>query len=295
MWFLKISSRVSWVAAILICAASSVAAQIPRERANPGGPVDEVFWAPNIITMGSVANLPKGNVNLTIMHVFGIATDGIKDLFGLDDLANIRIGLDYGLSDRVSIGFARSRFDKLFDFRFKGNFLRQTKDGRVPLELAIKGDMGIRTDENGFDLQDRPNYLGAVLLARKFSDTVSLQLTPMFSHFNTVFIESVGSSEIIEEENDHFALGIGGRVVMGTRVAILFEYISVIGSRSDGTRDEMGVALNVETGGHVFQLFLKTSQWLTEQHAIARNRDQFLKGDFRFGFNVNRVFSLVSN
>jgi len=117
----------------------------------------------------------------------------------------------------------------------------------------------------------------------------------MYSHFNTVFIESGQDGEIIKEENDHFALGIGGRVVMGTRVAILFEYIPVIGSRSDGTRDEMGVAVNIETGGHVFQLFLKTSLWLTEQHAIARNRDQFLDGAFRFGFNVNRVFSLTSN
>ena len=292
---MKQSIRISWAFAVLICTSSSVEAQIPRERANPGGPVDEVFWAPNIITMASVANLPKGNLNLTIMHVFGIATDGIKDLFGLDDPANIRIGLDYGVSDRVSVGFARSRFEKLFDFRFKANLLRQTKDGRVPLELAIKGDIGIRTDEIGFDLQDRPNYLGAILLARKFSDTVSLQITPMYSHFNTVFIEIGQDEEIIEEENDHFALGIGGRVVMGTRVAILFEYIPVIGSRSDGTRDEMGVAVNIETGGHVFQLFLKTSLWLTEQHAIARNRDQFLDGDFRFGFNVNRVFSLTSN
>ncbi|MCH8245921.1 MAG: hypothetical protein IH951_05865 [Bacteroidetes bacterium] len=280
---------------VLVCLSSSVDAQIPRERANPGGPVFEVFWAPNIITTASVANVPKGNLNVTIMHVFGIATDGIKDLFGLDDPANIRIGFDYGVSDRVSIGFARSRFDKLFDFRFKANLLRQTRDGRIPLEVAIKGDMGIRTDEIEFDLKDRPNYLGAVLIGRKFSDVVSLQIVPMFSHFNTVFIEIGENEEVIKEENDHLALGIGGRFVLSTRIAVLFEYIPVFGSRSDGTRDEMGIALNLETGGHVFQLFLKTSTWLTEQHAISRNRDRFLAGDFRFGFTVNRVFSLASN
>ncbi len=287
--------RASWISALLISMSASTLAQIPRERANPGGPVDEVFWAPNIITMASVTNLPKGNLNLTIMHVFGIATDGVKDLFGLDDPANIRIGLDYGITDRFSIGFARSRFEKLFDFRFKASLIRQTKDDRIPFELSVKGDMGIRTDEIGFDLQDRPSYLGAILLARKFSGSVSLQLMPMFSHFNTVFIETDADGKIIEEENDHFALGIGGRVVVGPQFSVLFEYIPVIGARSDGTRDEMGIALNIETGGHVFQLFFKTSPWLTEQHAISRNRDRFLDGEFRFGFNVNRVFSLASN
>ena len=97
----------------------------------------------------------------------------------------------------------------------------------------------------------------------------------MFSHFNTVFIEIGENEEVIKEENDHLALGIGGRFVLSTRIAVLFEYIPVFGSRSDGTRDEMGIALNLETGGHVFQLFLKTSTWLTEQHAISRNRDRF--------------------
>ncbi len=269
-------------------------AQMKRSRANSGGPVDEIFLAPGIIGSASVTNIPEGNLNFTILHTFGIMTDGADDLFGLDAAANIRFGLDFGVSDRLSIGIGRSRFDKLFDVRFKAKLLRQTKDDRIPVEIAVKGDAGIMTEKNGYAFIDRLNYFGSVLIARRFSDLLSIQLTPMFSHFNTVFIERNLDNSIRAEENDHIALGIAARWVLSTRTSLLVEYLPVLGSRSDGTRDAFSVAYNIETGGHVFQLFLKTSQWLTEQHIIARNTDDFFDGDFRFGFNVNRVFSLGS-
>lgn len=267
-------------------------AQIPRQRAVTNGPVDEVFWAPNIITMSSVTNIPKGNLNFTIMHVFGIATNGIEDLYGLDGAANIRFGLDYGLHDRLSVGFGRSRFDKVYDVRFKANLLRQTTNDSMPIELAVKGDVGITTLENGFDFADRLSYLSSVLIARKFSEQLSLQVMPMFSHFNTVFIERGVNDEIIEEANDHFAIGLGGRYAFNDRWALTVEYIPVLGERSDNTVDAISIGFDIETGGHVFQLFFTTSQWMTEQHTIARNVDDFFEGDFRFGFNVHRVFYL---
>ncbi|NBC16161.1 MAG: hypothetical protein GVY18_02465 [Bacteroidetes bacterium] len=267
-------------------------AQMPRERANPGGPVEDTFWAPTLIMTSSVMHLPQQNLNFTIMHSFGIATDGVETLFGLDGSANIRFGLDYGVTDWLSLGIGRSRFDKLYDGRVKARLLQQRKDNRIPVTLSLKGDVGIVTTENGFDVQDRLNYLGAVLIARKFNDRLSLQVTPMFSHFNTVFISRDLDGEIITEENDHLAVGLGGRYAFNDRWAILAEYIPVFGDRTDGTENAVAVGVNIETGGHVFQLFLTTSQWMTEQHTIARNTDDFFAGDFRFGFNVNRVFRL---
>lgn len=265
---------------------------MPRERADPGGPVDEVFWAPSVILTSSVTNLPGGNLNVTIMHAFGIATDGVETLFGLDGAANIRFGVDYGVFDRLSVGIGRSRFDKLYDARFKANLLRQTKDGRIPVEVALKGSVGIMTLRNGFDFADRLNYFASLLVARKVTDRLSVQVAPMFSHFNTVFIERGAGGEVVEERNDHIALGLAGRYVLSPRFALLAEYLPVLGARSDGTTDVISLSLDIETGGHVFQLFFTSSSWLTEQHALARNADDFLAGDFRFGFNVNRVFSL---
>jgi hypothetical protein len=213
-------------------------------------------------------------------------------LFGLDDAANIRFGVDYGVLDRLSVGLGRSRFDKLYDARFKAGVLRQTKDDSMPLDVALKGNVGIMTLENGFAVADRLNYFASLLVARKASERLSVQITPMFSHFNTVLIERGADGEILEDENNHFALGLAARFVMSRRLALLVEYLPVIGARSDGTTDALSVGLNIETGGHVFQLFFTTSQWFTDQHVIARNEENFLDGDFRFGFNVNRVFAI---
>ena len=279
------------MAVVLGLGAEASRAQMPRERVDPGGPVEEVFWAPSAVLGSSVYSLPQGNLNVTIMHAFGVVTNGVRDLFGLDGAANIRFGADYGVHDRLSIGVGRSRFDKLYDVRFKAKLLRQMKDNTPPVDVALKGDVGIMTVENGFDGADRLSYFASLMIARTFGERVSLQVTPMFSHFNTVFIERSGR-RILEEENDHVALGLTGRVVLSRRLALQVEYMPVLGARSDGTTNALSVGLDIETGGHVFQLFFTTSQWLTEQHVIARNDDGFFDGDFRFGFNVNRVFRL---
>ncbi|MBX2820226.1 MAG: hypothetical protein KTR29_11115 [Rhodothermaceae bacterium] len=281
-----------FVVSIIIVPTLDLAAQMPRQRANPSGPVDEVFWAPRVVHLTSVTNLEKNNLDFNIKHTFGVLTNGVEDLFGLDAAANIRFGLDYGITDWLSVGVGRSRFDKLYDGRFKLNALRQKKDGSIPLELAFTGNAAILTVKNGYEVADRLSYMGGVILARKFSDRISLQVTPMFTHFNTVTIERDINDQVVEEINDIVALGIAGRVVLTERVALLVEYIPVLGDRNDQTEDALSVSFDIETGGHVFQLFFTTSQSMTEQHVVARNRDDFLNGDIRFGFNVHRVFSL---
>ncbi len=285
------------VSVLLIVLASALpirnaSAQMPRERAEPNGAVEEVFWAPSIISTASVTNLEQRNLNFTIMHVFGVLSNGVEDLFGLDASANIRFGLDYGITDRLSVGAGRSRYDKLYDSRFKLNVLRQAKRRGSPIELALKGSAAITTVKNGFDVIDRMSYHAAVLIARKFDDRISIQISPMYSHFNTVFITRDGDGNVVKEFNDHFAVAFGGRVVLTDKVALTAEYIPIFGDRSDGTVDAFGFGFDIETGGHVFQLFFTTSQWLTEQHMMARNSDDFARGGRRLGFNVNRVFSL---
>lgn len=276
--------------ALALVVFQSASAQIERRRANPSAPVDELFWAPTLVSTASVTNVPKGNLNFSIMHAFGLVSDGVDEWFGLDAGANIRIGLDYGLTDRISVGIGRTRLEKTVDLRTKVSVFRQTRDDRMPLEVAVKGDMGIRTERNGFDFADRLSYLGSVLVARRVSDRVSLQVTPMVSHFNLVYAETGPGGEALVEENTHLAVALGGRFVLNDWLAAVVEYIPVLGDRSDGTRDAMAVAFDIETGGHVFQVFFASSVWLTEQHVIARNVDDFFAGDFRFGFNVNRVF-----
>ncbi len=289
--FKRYSSIVVILAACIVSGIQTDAiAQMDRKRADPGGPVDELFLTPKIVISSSVQNLDARNWNFTIMHVFGKLNGGIQSLWGMDDPANIRFGLDYGITDRLSLGVGRSRLDKLYDFRAKWNVLRQTKDNAIPVEVALVGDVGIMSVANGFEVIDRLNYFGSILLARRMSDKISLQITGMVSHFNTVFGETNGGVSVSLEQNTHYAIGFAMRYLLTERISLLAEYLPVLGERTTDTVDAFAIALNFETGGHVFQLFLKTSQWLTEQHVMARNSESFADGDIRFGFVINRVF-----
>ncbi len=280
------------IALVGLIISSPASAQMQRQLADPGGPIDEIFWATEVIGLSSVTNIPKRNLNFSIRHVFGVATNGTQDLFGLDAAANIRFGLDYGVTDRVSVGFGRSRFDKLYDFRFKANLLRQTKDNSMPIELAVKGDMGISTLSDGLDFIDKLSYLSSLLIARKFSDQLSIQVSPMWVHFNTVFRERGAGDQILEQKNDLYGLGLVAKYELNERLALLAEFVPVLGARSDGTKDAISLGMDLETGGHVFQLFITTSQSMTEQNILGRNVDDFFEGDFRIGFNIHRVFAL---
>ncbi len=258
-------------------------AQLPRERVELDEPVDNIFWATSNIGVSTVRNLSARNLNTTIIHTFGLVNGGVEQFFGLDDGANTRIGLDYGITDRLSAGIGRMTRNKIVDIRGKFNILRQTTSGSTPVDLALKVTTGINTTPGiGFDFSDRLSYLVSVMAARKFNQ-FSLQLTPMLAHFNTV---SPGNP------NQLIGLGILSNYELNDRFSISAEYLPVIGKRNPGTRNTLGAALNIDTGGHIFQLFFTSSQWHGEQYIMANNRDRFLDGDFRFGFNIHRVFGL---
>lgn len=287
MHFISIRLLAVFACALLVVPAQ---AQLTRERANPGAPVEDVFRAGTLVVLPTVTNIPRGNWNFTIQHSFGLVSSGVDELFGLDGTANVRFGLDIGLADAVSMGVGRSRFDKVYDGRVKWNVLRQSRDGRMPVGLAVAAGAGISTLKNGFSLGDRMNYHATVMLARKWNDALSIQIAPVVSHFNVVYKDLDRFGAVVEEQNTHVAMGFSGRYALNPRVSVAVEYLPVLGTRSDGTVDNVSVALNLDTGGHVFQLFFTSSDWLTLQHAVARNTTRFLDGDFRWGFIVNRVF-----
>lgn len=268
-------------------------AQMQRTRAVPDGPVDELFLIGSVAGTSTVTNLEANNLNSLIMHNFGLISSGIEDFYGLDQGAAVRLGIDYGITDKLSVGIGRTSIEDNVDFRFKYTLTRQLKSDKVPVEVAIKGDMGINTQKNrifeDFTFQERLNFFASVMVARQFNEKFTLQVAPMVSHFNTVVIETAGQAQ---PEHTHYALGFAGRVKLGVRNSLTFEYIPVFGDRTAGTKDHMAIGYEIETGGHVFQMFLMSGQWFTEQHLIARNTTDFFAGDFRLGFNVNRIFSL---
>lgn len=266
-------------------------AQMQRTRALPDGPVDELFLIGSVAGMSTVTNLEKNNLNSLIMHNFGLVSGGLEDFYGLDQGAAVRLGIDYGVSDKLSLGIGRTSKEDNVDLRFKYTLLRQLKSDKIPVEVALKGDVGINTQEErrfDYEFNERLNFFGSLMIARKFNEKLTLQAAPMISHFNTV----IQTNSTFVPENTHFAVGFSGRIKLNERRSFTFEYIPVFGKRTEGTKNHLAIGYEIETGGHVFQMFLMSGVWFTEQHLLARNDNDFFAGDFRLGFNVNRIFSL---
>jgi hypothetical protein len=258
-------------------------AQLQRKRVETLEETMTPFRAPVNVGISTGYAISKGNLYTTVAHTFGLLNTGIEQFFGLDQGANTRIGLDYGLTDRFSVGIGRMTFNKVVDLKSRIHIVQQSASGDNPLDLAFKISATANTTPgNGFEISDRLSYLVSALIARKF-DSVSIQLTPMFTHFNRVVQANL---------KNLYAVGVLVNYDLNQRFSISAEYLPVIGKRNSGTTNAGALALNIDTGGHVFQLYLSSSQWHNEQFIMANNRDRFLEGDFRFGFNIHRVFGL---
>lgn len=248
--------------------------------------VTSTFKGSRLINGQSVETRHKGELEFIFAHRFGSVKGGFYELFGLDQ-AFVRIGLEYGITDKLGLGIGRNSFDKTMDGYLRYKVLSQS--GNMPVTLTAFGNMAIKTspkkEDATFDITttDRISYATQLIIARKFNSSVSLQLMPSWVHKNTVD-QSI-------EKNDQFAVGIGGRVKVSRSVAILSEYYYRINvPDSNPYYNSLGFGVEIETGGHVFQLLITNSQGLTERAFITETTGDFFDGDIHLGFNVTRSF-----
>jgi hypothetical protein len=227
---------------------------------------------------------------------------GVQTLFGFDNVVDIRIGMDYGITDKWCIGVARSKgayFHKqIVDFSSKYKILTQHKNGGSPLSLSAYVDVGITTMKSSEDIysvtyfkdtfQHRMNYVGQLIIARKISPSISIELLPTYIHRNYVQFN---------DKNDLFALGIGGRVKFTKRMGIIVDYYHVFDSMrvaKNGYYPPIGVGLEIETGGHVFHILFSNNKGMIESQYLTENKANWMKGEFRLGFDISRIFNLVN-
>ena len=230
-------------------------------------------------------------MNFVISHHFGRVNEGWYEFWGLDQ-ANIRFGFEYGITDWLAIGVGRTSVEKTYDGSVKVKFLRQSKGLRnMPISMSYYGDISCTSlkwsdpdRENYFS--SRLQYLHQLLIARKFGQSVSLQLIPTYIHRNLVETEA--------DQNDVWALGAGGRVKITKRLAVTGEYYYVMpGQTADDFYNSFSIGLDLETGGHVFQVYLTNSQGLIGQQFIPETTGNWGDGDIHIGFNINRTFQIV--
>ena len=220
---------------------------------------------------------------MVVSHRFGSVENGFDTFFGLDN-ATTKLGGIYGVTSWLSASFSRHTLLKMYEGSLKYRLARQSAD--FPVDIVGYSTLDINSfvekDEYpGLDFQDRLIYVHQLLISRKINEAVSLELAPSFVHKNLY--------EPTLENDNQFALGAGGRVKLTRRMSLNLEYAYNF-DRPDYYKNPLSVGLDIETGGHIFQLVFTNSQAMTESGYLTTAAGDWAKGDFFFGFNLYRVF-----
>lgn len=250
--------------------------------------VTATFKGTRIVNGHSIENKKDKELEFIIAHRFGRINTGFYELFGLDN-ANIRFALEYGLTDKLTIGAGRSSFEKTYDSFLKYSLIRQKKGNQpFPFAISLFGSIAVKTlrdyaPDNKRSFAESLFYVGQVLVARKVSPSFSYQLTPTYIHRNTV--------KIAEDPHDIFALGFGSRLKLSKRVSFNAEYFYAFNeSLSINARNSLAFGIDIETGGHVFQIIVSNAITMIEKSFIAETTGNFFGGDIHLGFNLSRTF-----
>ena len=248
------------------------------------------FKATRVINGHSDEQMSPKHLDLRISHRFGELNGGFYDLFGLDQ-ASMHISLEYGFNDWLMGGLGRSNVNKTYDGFVKMKLLRQTTDNSMPVFLSFMGSTEMFTSHWADPTRDnkfssRLTYVSQLLIARKCNKNLSLQLSPTLVHKNLTPTEV--------DSNDLFALGFSGRLKVSNRVALTAEYYYDFRSNRSSLDypNACSVGIDIETGGHVFQLMFTNSLSMREGGFIwGDSNGDWTKGGVHFGFNISRVFS----
>jgi hypothetical protein len=252
----------------------------------------QTFKGTRLVNGHSVETKAKHTLEFIFQHRFGPINGGTYEAFGLDK-AYVRLGLDYGITDNLSVSIGRNSFDKTMDSYAKYKLIRQSTGAvNFPFTMTALGGIAYKASpkkkdaHEGFQTVDRLAYVGQLMIARKFSPRVSFQITPTIIHKN--FVEDKKA-----EPNDQFAVGAGGRIKVSKSIALTGEYYYRLNTTSlNPNYNSIGFGVDIETGGHVFQLVMTNTETLTERAFITETKGNFATGNIHFGFNVTRTFQM---
>ena len=249
--------------------------------------ISSTFKAVKIVNSQSVELVNKGDLLFLIQHRFGTLNSGAYNLYGLDN-AQVRFGLDYGLNNWSSIGLGRSSFLKTIDANVKIKLVSQIKgENSFPFSIAwyssafFKQEIWKNMQAEDYLLSDQMSYVHQVLFASKINRDLSLQLSPTLVHKNSV---------IKDDGHDLLSVGLGARHKLTSRISLNAEYFLQFDKEDSVNPFSLGI--DIETGGHVFQLHLSNSAAMFERAFIHETNGEWSNGDIYFGFNISRVFTL---
>jgi hypothetical protein len=250
------------------------------------------FKATRVVVGQSCENPHTGDLIFMFSHHFGALNTGYDNLFGLKQ-SQVRLGLEYGATNWLGLGVGLNTIQNTWDGFLKFKVLRQSKGGKkMPFTLDILCGSAIYTTK--WSNPDRKNYFSSrisysdqIILARKFGQRFSLQIMPTYVHINLV--------PTPEDHNNVFSLGAGGRVKISQRVAINAEYYYLFPKqiRSTPATSALSVGIDIDTGGHIFQIFLTNAMGENTESIITQTTGKWQNGNIFLGFNISRIFTVV--
>ncbi len=263
-------------------------------QAERGEPVEETFRTFRVINGHSVETMWKGYLLFTITHRFnGTISEGLRELYGMDRSANIRLGLTYGVTDHLAVGAGRSRDDKIYDAFVKYRVWQQ-RTGGLPLSVTLLGSTAVTSrewapeKEEAYDFKHRLSYLAQALIGSRLSPWLSLQVMPTLVHQNL--------AAQLGEENTQLSIGAAARFKLTETFAVLAEYYH----RLDDTELDFpvhhpfGLAVDITRPKHSYQLQFTNTTAMPGQAFLTQPNDDFFKGtnSIHFGFRITRKFGL---
>lgn len=251
-------------------------------------PVRFAFESTYLINNQTVLTPYKGSLNFQMQHRFGLVENGITDIFGIYATANTRLGLDYGITDKLMIGAGTTRDYKLQDINWKYQILQQTESGSTPVFLAYVGNFVIdaREDEvfypeENYRFIHRLSYFTQLIVARKFNDAISLQAAPNFIYFNAV------NPDV---NNIHYGIGASGRAKFTPSLSFIAEYDQLLSeNEAFDVYPNLSFGLEIGTATHAFQIYLSNYNKIIPQYNYVLNTYDPMDGKFLIGFNIMAI------
>ncbi len=250
------------------------------------------FKSTRLMLGQSTERVRSGQLHFRVSHVFS-KIRGISNFFGLDNLNNMHVSFEYGLTDFIQLGLARSnKPDKTYSGSLKLTLLRQ-KTGEKPFPFSVSYFGGIDYKSRNFapeerdrNFEGRLDYINQFLISRKMGDHISLQVAPIWVHRNL--------TDVVTEPNDIYSIGLGGRYLFSGSVSVNLEYYYTIPTFDSHNRakDALTIGLDIETGGHVFQLFFTNAFALHPGKFSINQNGDFFNRDINFGFSLLRTFNI---
>ena len=272
----------------------SLSAQEEAQQKEKSKGVRFTFGTGTLVDNQTVATPYKGGLELQIHHRFSLIED-IHNLFGIYGSANTRLGLNYGITDRLMIGAGTTKDYKLQDLQWKYLILQQTEDNSMPVSLSYYGNVVLDLrEEEAFGPEEsyraihRLSYFTQFIVARKFNDMFSFQIAPSFIYFNAVPQYSNESGY----KNVNFGLSAGGRANVFGSHSIIFEYDQLLTKQDveEQPKPNLSLGWEIGTATHSFQVFVANYSNIISQYNLLYNTNDLTDWEYLFGFNITVRF-----